>query len=156
MSVEASRRASATSAAMRGPPIPNAASAGQSRALSGFVGSSCPVTRATAEASSRWVTGIPAYADAATAWANTQPSVALEATWRIIRETNPTRIVFANCYFWANAERLAELELPAEDPNVVAQFQRASNSAFRFICTAIIIPYEIPSERMSLFPMSMT
>jgi endoglucanase len=41
---------------------------------------------------------------------------------RIIRETNPTRIVFANCYFWANAERLNELELPAEDPNVVAQF----------------------------------
>ncbi len=29
-----------------------------------------------------------AYNDAAAAWANTQPSVALEATWRIIRETN--------------------------------------------------------------------
>ncbi len=29
-----------------------------------------------------------AYTDTATAWANTQPSVALEATWRIIRETN--------------------------------------------------------------------
>lgn len=41
---------------------------------------------------------------------------------RIIREKNPTRVVFANCYFWANAERLAELELPANDPNVVAQF----------------------------------
>jgi len=40
----------------------------------------------------------------------------------IIRKTNPTRIVFANCYFWANAERLAELELPARDANVVAQF----------------------------------
>lgn len=41
---------------------------------------------------------------------------------KIIREKNPTRIVFANCYFWANAERLAELELPADDQNVVAQF----------------------------------
>jgi endoglucanase len=41
---------------------------------------------------------------------------------RIIRETNPNRLVFANCYFWANAERLGELELPADDPNVVAQF----------------------------------
>ena len=29
-----------------------------------------------------------AYADAAEAWADTQPSVALEATWRIIRATN--------------------------------------------------------------------
>ena len=41
---------------------------------------------------------------------------------KIIRQTNPTRLVFANCYFWANAERLAELELPADDANVVAQF----------------------------------
>lgn len=41
---------------------------------------------------------------------------------RIIREKNPTRIVFANSYFWANAERLHELLLPADDPNVVAQF----------------------------------
>jgi endoglucanase len=41
---------------------------------------------------------------------------------RIIREKNPTRIVFANSYFWANAERLAELELPAGDANVVAQW----------------------------------
>ena len=29
-----------------------------------------------------------AYGDAAAAWQNVQPSVALEATWRIIRETN--------------------------------------------------------------------
>ena len=29
-----------------------------------------------------------AYADAAAAWANTQPSVAHEATWRIIRDAN--------------------------------------------------------------------
>ncbi|HEX6271931.1 MAG TPA: glycoside hydrolase family 5 protein, partial [Polyangiaceae bacterium] len=41
---------------------------------------------------------------------------------KIIRETNPTRLVFANCYFWANAERLAEFELPADDANVVAEF----------------------------------
>jgi endoglucanase len=41
---------------------------------------------------------------------------------RIIRQTNPTRIIMADCYFWANAEHLASLELPAEDPNVVAQF----------------------------------
>ena len=36
------------------------ASASQSSAVSGFSGSSWPVTKATAEASSRWVTGIPA------------------------------------------------------------------------------------------------
>jgi endoglucanase len=30
--------------------------------------------------------------------------------------------VFANCYFWANAEHLASLELPADDPNVIAEF----------------------------------
>ncbi len=41
---------------------------------------------------------------------------------RIIREKNPTRLVFANSYFWANAERLHELTLPADDANVVAQF----------------------------------
>jgi methionyl-tRNA synthetase len=29
-----------------------------------------------------------AYADAAAAWDNVQPSVALEATWRLVRETN--------------------------------------------------------------------
>ena len=42
------------------------ASASQSSALSAFAGSSWPVTNATAEARSRWVTGIPAYAGAAT------------------------------------------------------------------------------------------
>jgi endoglucanase len=41
---------------------------------------------------------------------------------RIIRASNPTRIVFANCYLWASADHLKELELPADDPNVVAQF----------------------------------
>lgn len=40
---------------------------------------------------------------------------------KVIRVKNPTRIVFADSYFWANARRLAELELP-KDPNVVAQF----------------------------------
>jgi len=40
---------------------------------------------------------------------------------RIIRAKNPKRIVFADSYFWANARRLAELELP-KDPNVIAQF----------------------------------
>src|SRR5205807_987190 len=29
-----------------------------------------------------------AYGDAATAWDNVQPSLALEATWRLVRETN--------------------------------------------------------------------
>jgi endoglucanase len=42
-------------------------------------------------------------------------------TLKLIRAKNPTRIVFADSYFWANARRLAELELP-KDPNVVAQF----------------------------------
>lgn len=41
---------------------------------------------------------------------------------KIIRAKNPKRIVFADSYFWANARRLAELELPKGDPNVVAQF----------------------------------
>ena len=37
-----------------------AASAAQSMAVSGLAGSSCPVTKATALAIPRWVTGIPA------------------------------------------------------------------------------------------------
>ncbi len=41
---------------------------------------------------------------------------------RIVRETNPTRIIMADCYFWANAEHLHSLELPPDDPNVVAHF----------------------------------
>jgi endoglucanase len=41
---------------------------------------------------------------------------------KIIRKTNPTRLVFADPYFWASAERLAELELPATDKNLVATF----------------------------------
>jgi endoglucanase len=40
----------------------------------------------------------------------------------IIRAQNPTRIVFADCYFWSSADHLASLELPPDDPNVVAQF----------------------------------
>jgi endoglucanase len=54
-----------------------------------------------------------------------EPAIVNEITaeaLRVIREKNPTRIVFANSYFWANAERLHELVLPANDPNVVAQF----------------------------------
>ena len=38
-----------------------------------------------------------------------------------IRATNPTRLIIANCYFWAGADYLKELELPA-DANVVASF----------------------------------
>ncbi len=41
---------------------------------------------------------------------------------RIIRRSNPTRLVFADPYFWAAADHLNKLELPADDPNVVAQF----------------------------------
>jgi endoglucanase len=40
---------------------------------------------------------------------------------KIIRVKNPKRIIIADSYFWANARRLAELELP-KDPNVVASF----------------------------------
>ncbi|HEV8551441.1 MAG TPA: glycoside hydrolase family 5 protein, partial [Polyangiaceae bacterium] len=40
---------------------------------------------------------------------------------RIIRAKNPQRLIFADSYFWADAKRLAELELP-KDENVVAQF----------------------------------
>ena len=41
---------------------------------------------------------------------------------RIIRKTNPTRLVFVDPYFWAAADRLSELEVPAADPNVIGQF----------------------------------
>jgi endoglucanase len=41
---------------------------------------------------------------------------------RIIRKTNPTRLVIADPFFWASAERLAELELPANDKNLIATF----------------------------------
>jgi endoglucanase len=41
---------------------------------------------------------------------------------KIVRKTNPTRLVFADPYFWASAERLAELELPAGDKNLIATF----------------------------------
>lgn len=41
---------------------------------------------------------------------------------RIIREKNPTRIVMADCYFWAASDYLKTLHLPANDPNVVAHF----------------------------------
>jgi endoglucanase len=40
---------------------------------------------------------------------------------KIIRAKNPKRLIFADSYFWANARRLAELELP-KDPNVIAEF----------------------------------
>jgi endoglucanase len=40
----------------------------------------------------------------------------------IIRETNPDRIVMIEPYFWASAEHLASLTVPANDPNVVGQF----------------------------------
>ncbi len=38
-----------------------------------------------------------------------------------VRATNPTRTVFVDSFFWANAERLKELELP-QDPNLVPSF----------------------------------
>jgi endoglucanase len=41
---------------------------------------------------------------------------------RIIRETNPTRIIMADSYFWAASDYLRLLRLPADDPNVVGHF----------------------------------
>jgi endoglucanase len=38
-----------------------------------------------------------------------------------VRESNPTRIVIADSYFWASADHLKNLALPA-DPNLVASF----------------------------------
>ena len=38
-----------------------------------------------------------------------------------VRATNPTRTVFVDSFFWANAERLKELELP-QDANLVPSF----------------------------------
>jgi endoglucanase len=38
-----------------------------------------------------------------------------------IRATNPRRLIIADSYFWAGADYLKELELPA-DPNVIASF----------------------------------
>lgn len=40
----------------------------------------------------------------------------------LVRETNPTRLIIADCYFWANADHLSSLVLPAEDPNLAATF----------------------------------
>jgi endoglucanase len=40
---------------------------------------------------------------------------------KIIRVKNPKRLIIANSYFWANARRLAELDLP-KDANVIASF----------------------------------
>lgn len=54
-----------------------------------------------------------------------EPKILNEVTkeaLKIIRKTNPTRLVIADCYFWANSERLAELELPDGDKNLVASF----------------------------------
>jgi endoglucanase len=54
-----------------------------------------------------------------------EPKILNEVTkeaLKIIRKTNPTRLVIADSYFWANAERLAELELPPGDKNLVASF----------------------------------
>jgi endoglucanase len=41
---------------------------------------------------------------------------------RIIREKNPTRIVMADCYFWAASDYLKTLHLPPNDPNLVGHF----------------------------------
>jgi endoglucanase len=41
---------------------------------------------------------------------------------RIIREKNPTRIIMADCYFWAGSDYLKDLELPADDANLVGHF----------------------------------
>jgi len=40
---------------------------------------------------------------------------------KLIRATNPTRLIMADSYFWANTEQLVNLDLPA-DPNVIAHF----------------------------------
>lgn len=40
----------------------------------------------------------------------------------LVRETNPTRLIIADCYFWANADYLSSLVLPEDDPNVAATF----------------------------------
>jgi endoglucanase len=40
---------------------------------------------------------------------------------QLVRATNPTRLVFVDGYFWANAEYLHQLELPG-DPNVIPSF----------------------------------
>ncbi len=54
-----------------------------------------------------------------------EPSLLNELTAeaiQVIRKTNPTRIIMADSYFWASAEHLDSLVLPAEDPNLVAHF----------------------------------
>ena len=69
----------------------NRASASQSSAVSGFSGSSWPVTNATAEASSRWVTGIPAYAGAATPAVTPGTSSNSTADARSVSASSPPR-----------------------------------------------------------------
>ena len=77
----------------------NAASAGQSICVSGLAGSSWPVTNATALATLRWVTGMPACAGAAT------PAVTPGTT----SKSTPGR-----------AQRLGLLATAAEDERVAA------------------------------------
>jgi len=75
-----SRRAFSSSAPtpIRKTSVPGvAASDAQSMALSGRVGSSCPVTNVTCAAVPRWVTGMPAYAG--TAWAELTPGTISKA-----------------------------------------------------------------------------
>jgi len=44
-----------------------------------------------------------------------------QRTLALVRKTNPTRTVFVDSYFWADAAQLKNLELP-EDPNLVPSF----------------------------------
>lgn len=40
---------------------------------------------------------------------------------KLVRQTNPTRLLIIDCFFWANADYLHTLNVPA-DPNIVASF----------------------------------
>jgi endoglucanase len=46
----------------------------------------------------------------------------LNATLKLVRTTNPDRIVIVDPYFWASAEHLNELDVPNDDANLVATF----------------------------------
>jgi endoglucanase len=46
----------------------------------------------------------------------------LNATLKVVRASNPDRIVIVDPYFWASAEHLSELEIPTDDANLVATF----------------------------------
>ncbi len=46
----------------------------------------------------------------------------MKETLKLVRETNPTRLVFIDCYFWSNTKWLDKMDVSFFDENTVATF----------------------------------